>query len=249
MHLTSGITMFVLCMSVWTTTANATVSWQDDFSDPNLPGWTLFAYENNRTLETIPGNFSAADHTLKVLDDDISFARHNSTVNVGTWSFDMFVPECENVERAMYVYIMSNGSRTIPTYSSDFIGVGVWKAAYQSTWSFIVWTMNGFDWDIHSQIYMNPMQGWHHIRISRNSDGRFLVYFNGTLEADFTYNNVTISTYLEFYCYNVAGAAIDNLVVEYTPLISIDPVLLIVIGYGVGVGVIVLAFFFLLRDD
>jgi hypothetical protein len=249
MHLTAGVTMFVLCISVCTTTANATASWEDNFDDGVLDGWTLFAYPNASTLETIPDNFTAEDGMLKVLDDDISLARHISSVSVGNWSFDMFVPECENVGRAMYVYIMSNGSRTIPTYANDFIGVGVWKAEYQSTWSFIVWTMNGFDWIVHSQIYMNPMQGWHHIRISRNSDGRFLVYFNGTLEADFTYNNVTASTYLEFYCYNVAGAAIDNLVVEYTQPTSIDTMLLIVIGYGVGVGVIVLAFFFLIRDE
>ena len=156
MHLFAGLTILALCISVCTTTANAAVIWEDNFNDGILDDWTLFKYEDLTTSVKKPGNFSAADFTLKVLDDDMNFARYNSTVNVGTWSFDMFVPDNGNAEWAMYVYIMSNGSRQIPTYPSDFIGVGVWKQPISPS-SFIVWTMNGFNYEVHSTIHKDPM--------------------------------------------------------------------------------------------
>ncbi|MFX0055570.1 MAG: hypothetical protein ACFFAX_14320 [Promethearchaeota archaeon] len=211
-HLIAGCTMLVLCISICTTTSNAALVWQDNFDVPGLEDWIIFAYENLNDTDPMEGNFSDASGALEVLDDDMNFARHLSTTSVGTWSFDMFVPENENVEWATYVYIMSNGSRQIPTYPSDFIAVGAWNREIQYLWSFIVWTMNGLDWIIHKTIYRNP--GWHHIDVSRTNDGHFYVWFNGTLETDFIYNDVTRSTYLEFYSYNAAGAAIDNLVVR-----------------------------------
>ncbi|MFW9806758.1 MAG: hypothetical protein ACFFFK_08525, partial [Candidatus Thorarchaeota archaeon] len=70
--------MFTLCISVYTTTASAAIVWQDNFSDPNLPGWTLYGYENTSSQVMIDGNFSAADGTLKVLDDKVNVARHDS---------------------------------------------------------------------------------------------------------------------------------------------------------------------------
>jgi hypothetical protein len=262
MHLITGFTMFVLCISICTTTANATVIWEDSFDD--LDDWTIFAYESPDSDIIVEGNFSAASGILEVLDDDLNFARHDSTVNEGTWSFDMFVPDVEDDRGAMYVYIMTNGSRPIPTYPSDFIAVGAWRQNAQDSWHFIVWTLKGFDFIIHSRIYKDSMQGWHHIDVSRTSDGHFYVYFNGTFEDDFTYNDVTISTYLEFYCYSATGAAIDNLVVDDTPIIHDTttttttttpttppptplPIELIAIGGGAAVVVIVLAIVFLRR--
>jgi len=248
MHLVAGFTVFALCIAICTTTANATVIWEDTFDDPNLPDWTTFAYESPTSSVIVEGNFSAGSGILEVLDDDLNFARHNSTVNVGTWSFDMFVPDDEDARGAMYVYIMSNGARPIPTYPSDFIAVGAWTQFVGATWQFIVWTLKGFNAIIHSRIYKDPMQGWHHIDISRTSDGHFYVYFNGTLEDEFTNNNVTVSTYLEFYCYSATGAAIDNLVVDdELKLPSALPWELIVIGGGVAVVVIVLAIVLLRR--
>ncbi len=256
MHVIAGFTMFVLCISVCITAANATVIWQDNFDDPNLPGWTTFAYETAISNVIVEGNFSAESGILTVLDDDLNFARHNSIVNVGTWSFDMFVPDIEVVEGAIYVYIMSNGSRAIPTYPSDFIAIGAWKQGVMPSWNFISWTLKGFQSIIHSSITRDPVQGWHHIDISRTSDGHFYIYFNGTFEDDFTYNDVTTSTYLEFYCYSANGAAIDNLVVNDTP---IEPTLtptttspplpwdLSIIGSGIAVVLIVLVIVFLRR--
>ena len=46
MHLIAGFTMFVLCISICTTTVNADLVWEDNFDDGNLDGWTIFGYEN-----------------------------------------------------------------------------------------------------------------------------------------------------------------------------------------------------------
>ena len=141
---------------------------------------------------------------------------------------------------------MSNGSRQIPTFSSDFIAVGAWRETLQDIWHFIVWTMNGLDWIIHKRIYRDPMRGWHHIEISRTSEGTFRVWLNGTLETEFAYNDVTVSTYLEFYCFCATGAAIDNLVVDDKPWEPSPPIPwdLIVFGGSIAGIVIVVAVFF-----
>ena len=91
------LVMVILASSFGPMFASADVVWEDNFDDPNLPGWTIFGYENEFSQVTIEGNFSAASGVLEVLDDGMNFARHNSTTNVGTWSFDMFVPANEEV--------------------------------------------------------------------------------------------------------------------------------------------------------
>ena len=86
-----------------------------------------------------------------------------------------------------------------------------------------------------------------------------MVYFNGTLEADWVNLTPYNSTYVQFACYNASGAAIDNLVVEDEPLPDppttpttptstttptttpppLDPILIGLVG-GIGVGVVIL---------
>jgi hypothetical protein len=243
MYLIAVVIVLVLCSSMGTTPSRAAIVWQDDFDDGNLDGWTVFGYESPYSDVMVGGNFSAASGRLEVSHDDPNFARRNSTVTEGTWSFDMYVPNVADERGAMYVYIMSNGSRPIPEYPADFIGVGAWRQSASDSWHFIVWSLKGFDSVIHSSIDRDPMQGWHHIDISRTSEGQFSFYVNGTLEDEFTYNGVTTSMYLEFYCYSVTGAAIDNLVVDDDPDKPKPPPLpleLIALGAGSVVAVIVI---------
>ena len=251
-HLTAGLTMFVLCISVCTTKSNAAIVWQDNFDDGIPDGWTFFGYEGVFDPDKIEGNFSVADGTLKVLDNDINLARHDSTVTVGTWSFDMFVPD--DGYGSIYVEFMSNGSSILGN-GSEFVAVGAWLQEHK----FVVWEIteiSGIDtWDVLSHIHVEPLQGWHHIDVTRTNEGHFKVYFNGTVptlatpSSNFTNNDVTSSTYLQFWCNNATGAAIDNLIVRddiitptpSTPIIDDTPWILIAVGGGVAVGVIVLA--------
>ena len=254
MHLIAGFTMCILCISICATTTDATVIWSDDFSNPDLPGWTIFGYENDTSPVKIEGNFSAASGMLKVLDDDMNIARHNSTRNVGTWSFDMFVPDETPDDGFFYVDFMSNGA-----YWGEFGNLSVLcvGAAFGASYDKLYFLMGlGSTWlDIRSYT-PDVLQGWHHIDVSRTSDGHFYVWFNGTLEDDFVNNDVTNSTYLEFFCDNATDAAIDNLVVSdtnYTPSPPTTPPPasvpweLIAIGGGVAAVVIVLVIVFLRR--
>ncbi|MHA2210727.1 MAG: hypothetical protein ACXABV_16360 [Candidatus Thorarchaeota archaeon] len=263
MHLIAGITMCILCISVCTTTVNADLVWEDNFDDGTYePEWTTFGYANITSPVEIGGNFSAADYTLKVLDDDFNVARHESTTNVGTWSFDMFIPA--EAYGFFYVDFMSNGynnqelgNLSVLTVGADWLHTGPYR--------FQLLEGLGSSWHLLKDYTPDVFHGWHHIDVSRTSDGHFYVYFNGTLTWDFVDMSVTSSTYLSVEGYNMTGAAIDNLVVDDTiptpsptttpttppttttpppPPSPLDP---IIIGGGVAVVVIVLVIVILRR--
>ncbi|MHA2302738.1 MAG: hypothetical protein ACXACD_17465 [Candidatus Thorarchaeota archaeon] len=243
-QLIAGLTMSVLCISVCTTTANATVIWEDDFDDENLDGWTIFGWESMDSPVKIEGNFSAASGMLTALDDDLNVARHDSNVTVGTWSFDMFVPDDDY--GFIRVEFMSNGASLGAHGNMSWIAVSAWF--YGTAPLFYLLYGLGSSKTLLKTIN-RPLQGWHHIEASRNDDGRFLVYFNGTLEANVTSTLVTSSTYLQVLCNNVTGAAIDNLVVEVetpTPSLPPDIITYVIVG-GVAAVVIVVAIVFLRR--
>lgn len=213
MHLIAGLTMCVLCISIYTTTVNADLVWEDNFDD--LDDWTIFGYENDTSPVEIGGNFSAASGMLEVLDDDFNVARHESTTNVGTWSFDMFVPDDVPDDGFFYVDFMSNGS-----YSTEFGNVSVLcvGAAFGASYDkFYFMEGLGSSWHVLRSYRPDVLQGWHHIDVSRNSTGGFLVSFNGTLEWDFIFGIINSSTYLSVVSQNIPGAAIDNLVVDDDP--------------------------------
>ncbi len=249
-QLIAGLAMVVLCISTYTTTTNAAEVWSEDFEGP-LEDWTIFGYIYDGYPVPTEGNFSSASGMLVALDDDVNIARHDSDTDVGTWSFDMFVPDDDDGEGNIYVEFLSNGSSFLEFGNASFVSVG----AYLDADKFIVWSMVGSSWSVQKNILIDPLQGWHHIDVSRNSDGRFYVWFNETLEANFTSDHVTSSTYLQFLCNNATGAAIDNLLVDddwdilipsHTPPPPIDWIL-IAVGGGVAVAVIVLAIVFLRR--
>jgi hypothetical protein len=248
-NVVAGITMFVLCISVCTTTSSASTVWEDNFDDGNYDGWTIRGYENATSQVLIEGNFSATSDKLTVLDDDINVARHDSPTSVGTWSFDMFVPADVDGHGVIDVMFMSNGSRPI-AFASMFVSV----EAYYDQNRFDIWEMRGAD-GVLFDTWSPGLPGWHHIDVSRSDNGRFRVWFNGTIRSDFVSNDVTSSTYFEFFCANASGAAIDNIVVDddpekIAPLTTTNggttppaqiPWDLIAIGSGVAVVVIVVA--------
>jgi len=249
------LVMVILASSLGPTFASADVMWSDNFNDGIPDGWTFFGYESIASPIKTEGNFSAASGMLTVLDDDINVARYNSTTNVGTWSFDMFVPDDD--AGTIYLEFMSNGADHFELPNSSVICVGAWLEEDK----FLVWELVGTGYHIHKSIYVDPLQGWHHIDVSRTSDARFLVYFNGTIKANFTSNTVTNSTYLQLFCEHTNGAAIDNLVVRDDPYYTTTtttttttgteatafPLELLVIAVGGAAVVVIVAVVFLRR--
>ncbi|MGY5879493.1 MAG: hypothetical protein RTV31_04535 [Candidatus Thorarchaeota archaeon] len=238
----AGLVIFLLCIPFFTNNASATEVWSDDF-ETDLGDWTILGY-NSTDLSSIAGNFSIADGMLTSLDDDINIARHDSTVSVGTWSFDMFVPDDDDGTGSIDVMFMSNGSRPYPQYASLTISFEAWYNENR----FDLWEIRGLN-DAALLDYFVPsgIEGWWNVIITRTSGGEFSIYLNETLRMSVVNNDVTSSTYLEFFCANATGAAIDNLVVDdevweptTTPTPTPLPWDLIAIGGGVAVVVIVL---------
>ncbi|MFW9805686.1 MAG: hypothetical protein ACFFFK_03030, partial [Candidatus Thorarchaeota archaeon] len=161
------------------------------------------------------------------------------------WSFDMYVPD-DNYA-AIYVEFMSNGTyEWMGATNNSLVAVGYWNM------EFVVWEWVGAYWEIFTNIYLDPLEGWHHIDVTRTSGGYFEVYFDGVLPtlavppANFTNNDVTSSTYLQFYSSSGSGAAIDNLVVRDDIGIgnpNIDgPVILLVVVIALAVIALVVVF-------
>lgn len=201
----------------------------------------------------IEGNFSATSGMLTALDDDLNVARHDSNVTVGTWSFDMFVPDDDY--GFIRVEFMSNGASLEAHGNMSWVAVSAWFYGTEPLF-YLLYGLGSSKALL--KIIDRTLQGWHHIVVSRNSDSRFLVYFNGTLEANVTSTSVTSSTYLQVLCNNVTGAAIDNLVVEEpiptsttpTPTTTTDGYptwILIAVGGGVAIAVIALVIVFFRR--
>ncbi|MFX1484316.1 MAG: hypothetical protein ACFFCP_14135 [Promethearchaeota archaeon] len=246
-QLIAGLTMVVLCISVCTTTTNATEVWNDYFDNEDLPGWTIFGWSNlTASYEIIEGNFSAASGRLTSLDNDVNIARHDSDTNVGTWSFDMYIPEDASGDWGVYVYFMSNGSKPALDCSSMVVAIGTWSSGY----GLVTVDLYGYNVAIRSNLVVDSKEGWHHIEVSRSSTGRFLVEINENLLGNYTSNSVTNSTYLEFFCNNAPGAAIDNLIVDNDPnaifndsLIDITTIVIVVAVVAIVAIVLVVIFF------
>ena len=238
--------MVVLCISVCITTSDATEVWSDYFVNENLPGWTIFGWSNfTASYEIIEGNFSAASGRLTSLDNDINIARHDSDTNVGTWSFDMYIPEEASGDWGVYVYFMSNGSRPAIDCASMVVAIGTWNAGY----GLVAVDLFGYNVAIRSNLAVDSKEGWHHIEVSRSDSGRFLIQINENLVGNYTSNSVTDSTYLEFFCNNAPGAALDNLVVDNDPnaifndsLIDVTTIIIVVAVVTIAVIALVVVF-------
>jgi hypothetical protein len=259
MNLIAGCIMFVLCISTFTTTSNAAEVWSDDF-ETGLDGWTFKGYEDDGTgsfIALTEGNFSDEGGNMTVLDSKVNVARHNSTTNVGTWSFDMYVPDDIG---AIDVVFMSDGGR--PGFDnpggSGTVFSGNWVAIEAFEDWFGLWQAREGDTEILS-FWEIEYYGWHHFDISRTSDSYFRVVQNGTQKASHVNDDVTSSEYLEVWFGNATGWAVDNIVVDDTPPPTPTPTTtptptpsplpweLIVMGGGVAAVVIVVAIVFLRR--
>jgi len=250
LHILAGLSILVLCISVCTTTSTAATVWSEDF-EGGMTEWTTFAFETFQSGPVIEGNFSVVDGALTSMDDDFNFAQHDSTNEVGTWSFDLYVPDVP--DGYVGVNFMSNGSRPLD-FDTRMISI---EATTEGTDHFIFWWIRGVN-QVLTDIAYTPggsIVGWHHIDVTRTSGGSFEVFFNGSHEYTTLTNDVIHSTYLECFALRAEGAMFDNIVVSdsiditppttppTTPIPSGTPLPwdLIAIGGGVAVVVIILA--------
>ncbi len=177
--------------------------WSDDFNDGNLDGWTV-TY----------GSFSTVDNSLRALVPS-SCINHSSSVNIGTWSFDLYISG-----------LASSGAHVCYSCESFVIYpiTGYDLKVSPNAFELMVWYQS-YDDCIGSYYPPTRMTGWQHVDITRDSTGHICVFINGTLQIETEDTTITISNYFHFFCGPDEG--LDNVVVsdsiDITPSTNTTP--------------------------
>jgi len=184
----------------------APIAWSDDFNDGDYDGWDVDL-----------GGWSAADNIMRATASDWNAVHHSSTVSNGTWSFDVYHMGSDGIE----VWFICNTLGGPYNMATD----GYQVALDQSRGAFELWKRTGYDPDISTKIdsYSIPggPEGWWHIAVTRDSEGRIRAYLNGTLRLEAVDTLFNTSSY---FCLNTFNTqAVDNIVVntEVTPPLAI----------------------------
>ncbi|MFW9995537.1 MAG: hypothetical protein ACFFD4_26100, partial [Candidatus Odinarchaeota archaeon] len=212
-----SLLLFVSTMIFLPSTAStADVMWEENF-ESGLDNWYLSGF--NASFLPVAGNFSDTNGILRITGDDNheNFAEHPSTQATGTWSFDVDVtPTKRN-----HFYIAFFGEKMGNLSEVSFSEV----IAYE--YGILVVTAPLASWDSEFVFYKrikgsssvtslgrySPSQilGWHHFDITRNIDGEFNVFINGSLRGSF--QDTTYTTAEVFRLSGGPGPGIDNIVV------------------------------------
>ena len=210
----------------------------DDFNDGDHDGWNATAYDFNpffvNYTELIPvqANVTVEDGALFSKGPrKPGFAQvttHQSDVAYGTWSFDLLIIN-ETVERTptqehFYVYFAVGELDNYPfeVYSYDLAIViekdqaWGWFLDRDALSGFVLIKRNGtafMDWHgLGSHSLFEPLSGWYHIDITRNTDGHFKVYLDGALVIEAKDNELSDPSF--FALIGEPEHAIDNIVVS-----------------------------------
>jgi len=203
--------LFVLLCASWFMTfpCEAATVWSDDFDDGDYEEWTV-----------TNGTFIVEDGVLKNGPGDYNVRVHSSSVAFGTWSFDILV---SSAARTGVIFI---GTHPV-SYTTDYpgfplprqgLGIQPWSSGFRLSRI----RDNSVVASIPTSGFAAPAgtSGWHHIDITRSSDGRICVYNNGTFVYDTVDESVTSTS--ELFEVYIEGA-IDNIVVSDTVDIVAPP--------------------------
>ncbi len=223
-----GVLILIPCSPV-----TGTVVWEETFEGvedlDDLIDWEFFGvagwYYYNHTIPFDP-KFTLVNGTLagpSLLTSDnlnTSQALHNSTVAYGTWSFDVYFSDpyaltVEFVFNSVEDYYRYDNAANVMDYLSDKTGYAL---GFQSnTILFICYnSVNGHNIAIEKSI---DLTGYHHIDITRNSDGLFIVFFDKLPIIQYT--NTLTTTSKKFGFTSLEGCfQIDNITVDDSAVIT-----------------------------
>lgn len=210
--------------------------WSDDFNDGDYDGWTVIA-----------GNFSVSDNALQAEGDALSCIIHPSPVTTGTWSFDVYIAypssnpgiwfmmDMEVPYLSMESVVKSRVEELSPNVDETEMLQAVFGGS--TGYGFRFWkTSIGFNLDLGNGEQILPCgwspsrvdgsieDGWHHMDVTRNSDGRICIYVDEMLYADEVETGGGTTSYCFVLWIQTAGVGrklIDNIVVSDT--IDIEP--------------------------
>ncbi|MFW9944545.1 MAG: hypothetical protein ACFFB7_06060 [Candidatus Sifarchaeia archaeon] len=237
MIMSAGI-LTLLCVTAFgPVPCSGVVVWSEYFDGPP-DGWQLEGCDADEGWLRING--SKEDP----MGDPIAIANRSSTVTVGTWDYD--VVELGSMGGWLGVWFMADTSNF---HTANYYAVRLTRVM-TATGSIPVFglyrslnTSQGVS-KVKLGSYDGPEspQGAHHIRVSRNQDGRIRVYVNGTLGIDVTDTEIDESTCFVFWDY-IMDTALDNIVVTDEPETDGIPWWLVVAIGGVVIVVVALIIF------
>jgi hypothetical protein len=215
--LVSGLLVLLFASMLLTTPSKASVVWSDNFDDGNLDGWTVSGVNPWFGKMSTPavGNVSAADKTLHATGVPqqyaYSFASHPTMTTTGTWSWDL--------------YFNPGGAIAAGTGIIDFLDKPIFKLPFDwNGYEIVIGDMgsvkisrieDGTYIDLYPRNSFKAKSGtWTHIDVTRDSNGHWRLYANGTLAMDIVDKKISDFDYFGFIMQ--PGPAIDNLVVSDT---------------------------------
>lgn len=170
----------------------ATIVWQDDFSDGNVDGW--FGHEFH------PTEYFVEDGTLAFGQGD-GFVGHESDVLYGTWSFDVYLSGD---------FGRTNAIRFTEGFTNDQ------NMLIENTPNTQVILFNQFDDTdpVEKRIDLGEVvTGWHHFDITKETDGVTRVYMDGDFLMEMLDDRSFVTDKI-FLFSSFEGPVFDNVVVR-----------------------------------
>lgn len=220
-----GLRMTVVCftfvigtmMCLPSGASATTIIWEEDF-ESGLGNWKISGFRTTDNTP-VPGNFTVTNGVLRITGDEnhSNIAEYPSTQATGTWSFDLDVTHTphDHFYVAFFGEEMENFTGTddfTPAYGYGIVSVtqpfGVWNE------EFVFYKRLGGDTSVITLGRHFPPEiiGWHHFDITRNAEGEFNVFINGTHVKSFQDDTYTTTEVFKFA--GGPGPGIDNIVVQ-----------------------------------
>jgi len=195
--------------------------WLEDFDDGNISEWGIYAIAGEFPYNNPPGNFTVKDGALRVNGSDggMSIANRSSQVAYGTWDFDIDVVDTSNDEIVIY-FLSQKWNLTHWGIDGYFLLIvtGEYNNIYQPRLKpgkvYAAPNERGRLVQWYQEYPYNDILGWKHFTITRQGNGQFYIYMNGTLACGFKDNQHTTCNQFCFASY--PGPAIDNINVSNT---------------------------------
>ena len=164
---------------------SALTTWTDNFDDGEFGDWTVEL-----------GSFTIIDGVLTG-QEDTNALRHDSVCFVGNWSFDAL--------GSVYVSFLAGTTK-------DGVSTSCYCLHKTSTRIELLLSTGWVNTQLGTWKSPNTMSGWQHFDVTRNDEGRFDIYLNGTKVFDVTNTRFMTSSYFVFYCF--ANGALDNVTIN-----------------------------------
>ncbi|MHA1908438.1 MAG: hypothetical protein ACW98Y_14150 [Candidatus Thorarchaeota archaeon] len=189
---------FVSTLAICPMMGSAALVWSDNFDDGDYNGWTV-----------TDGSFSIENGALNS-DSSWSTIVRNSSIDSGTWSFDIFVESDNDTNSLDCAIFFIVGDYEFPTDDSG--GFSDMVDPYGLFFSENLLMLIAGPSTIEHYETTTEFTGWWHIDITRDSDGTFSLFIN-----DFFYMAEIDTLYSEsgyFVFWSRENCMLDNIVVS-----------------------------------